>query len=78
MINVPAGALLLIASDGFLALATDYGAYDEMSLVTAAKSKGLAALGQELRAIESADPMGEKFARFKKSDDSTALLLEIT
>jgi hypothetical protein len=47
-------------------------------LVTAAKSKGLAALGQELRAIESADPMGEKFARFKKSDDSTALLLEVT
>ena len=78
LINVPAGALLLIASDGFLALATDYGAYDEMSLVTAAKSKGLAALGAELRAIESADPMGEKFARFKKADDSTALLLEVT
>ena len=71
------GALLLIASDGFLALATDYGAYDEMSLVTAARQKGLAALGAELRAIENADAMGEKFARFKKSDDATALLLEV-
>jgi serine/threonine protein phosphatase PrpC len=71
------GALLLIASDGFLALATDYGAYDEMSLVTAAREKGLAALGAELRAIESADAMGEKFARFKKSDDATALLLKM-
>jgi serine/threonine protein phosphatase PrpC len=78
LVKAPAGALLLIASDGFLALATDYGTYDEMSLVTAAKNKGLAALGLELRAIESADPMGEKFARFKKSDDATALLLEIT
>ena len=72
------GALLLIASDGFLALATDYGAYDEMTLVAAAKEKTLAALGAELRAIENADAMGEKFARFKKSDDATALLLEVT
>jgi hypothetical protein len=72
------GTLLLLASDGFLALATDYGAYDAMGLVTAAKAKGLAALGEELRAIENADAMGEKFARFKKSDDATALLLEIT
>jgi hypothetical protein len=78
LVKTPAGAMLLIASDGFLALATDYGAYDEMTLVTAAKAKGLAALGAELRAIESTDPMGEKFARFKKSDDATALLLEIT
>jgi hypothetical protein len=30
-----------------------------------------------LRAIENADAMGEKFARFKKSDDATALLIEI-
>lgn len=76
-VTAPAGALLLIASDGFLALATDYGVYDEMTLLTAARTKGLAALGEELRAIESADPMGEKFARFKKSDDATALLLEV-
>ena len=72
------GALLLLASDGFLALASDYDAYDAAGLVTAAKEKGLAALGEELRAIEAADPEGEKFARFKKSDDATALLLEIS
>jgi serine/threonine protein phosphatase PrpC len=77
VVKAAPGALLLIASDGFLALASDYGAYDAMGLVTAARRKGLAALGEELRAIESADAMGEKFARFKKSDDSTALLLEI-
>ena len=65
--------LLLLASDGFLALATDYGAYDATGLMAAARDKGLAALGEELRAIENADPMGEKFARFKKSDDATAL-----
>ncbi len=73
--SLGAGALLLLASDGFLALASDYAAYDLTGLMAAAKSKGLAALGEELRAIEAADAGGEKFARFKKSDDATALLL---
>lgn len=72
-----AGALLLLASDGFMALATDYGAYDAAGLVAAAKAKGLARLGEELRAIEEEDALGEKFPRFKKSDDATALLLEV-
>ena len=70
-------ALLLLASDGFLALASDYGAYDAAGLIAAAKTKGLAAMGAELRAIEDGDANGDRFARFKKSDDATALLLEI-
>jgi hypothetical protein len=72
------GDILLLASDGFLALATDYGAYNAKSLVAAARDKGLGALGEQLRAIENGDPLGEKFARFKKSDDATALLLRVT
>ncbi len=75
---VEKGAHLLLASDGFLALASDYGAYDAPGLFRAAKTKGLKALGDELRAIEDADALGEKFARFKKSDDATALLLAVT
>ncbi len=74
----PPGAHLLLASDGFLALASDYGAYDAGGLMAAAMAKGLAALGKELRAIEDADPGGDRFARFKKSDDATALLLKVT
>ncbi len=38
---------------------------------------GLAALGEELRAIEAGDAGGDKFPRFKKSDDTTALLLAV-
>ncbi len=71
------GDLLLVATDGFLALASDYGAYDAPGLIQAARAKGLAALGKELRAIENDDALGDKFARFKKSDDATALLLEV-
>ena len=71
------GARLLIASDGFLALVSDYDAYDAAGLMRAIAAKGLAALGEELRAIEEGDVLGEKFARFKKSDDSTALLVRV-
>jgi hypothetical protein len=74
---VAADSHLLLASDGFLALASDYGAYDADGLMAAALDKGLAALGAELRAIEDTDPGGDKFARFKKSDDATALLFKI-
>jgi hypothetical protein len=71
------GARLLLASDGFLALVSDYDAYDIAGLMQAASSKGLAALGEELRAIEKNDAAGTRFFRFKASDDATALLLQL-
>ena len=78
VIRLAPGAILLLMSDGLLALASDYGAYSADSLMAAAQGKGLAALGAELRAIEAGDPGGDKFPRFKKSDDATALLLKVT
>jgi serine/threonine protein phosphatase PrpC len=66
---------VLLASDGFLALASDYGRYTPDSLFAAARTRGLAPLGEELRAIENSDPEGLRFPRFKRSDDATALLL---
>lgn len=71
------GAHLLLASDGFLALASDYGAYDADTLMRACLDKGLATLGTELRAIEDGDAQGVRYPRFKKSDDCTALLLRL-
>ncbi|HWA68606.1 MAG TPA: hypothetical protein VG821_02085 [Rhizomicrobium sp.] len=71
------GAVILLASDGFLALATDYGAYSADTLMQAAMDRGLDVLGEELRAIEQADADGVKFPRFKTSDDATALLLKL-
>jgi serine/threonine protein phosphatase PrpC len=72
-----AGARLLIASDGFFALAADYGRYSADALLSAAEDRGLDALGRELRAIESDDPDGRRYPRYKRSDDATALLLSI-
>jgi hypothetical protein len=71
------GAVVLLATDGFLALASDYGRYTAHTLVEAALTKGLGALGDAVREIEEADPQGHKHPRFKKSDDATAVLLKL-
>ena len=76
-LTAPAGTLLLLASDGFLALTSDYGCYDAVGLVAAARDKGIQALAEELRGVEAGDPQGMKFPRFKKSDDATAVLLKL-
>lgn len=76
-LEAPAGTLVLLCSDGLLVMACNYGSYDAKGLVEAATSKGLAALGRELRAIEDADPEGRQHPRFKKSDDATAVLMKL-
>jgi hypothetical protein len=75
--EVAPGITVLLASDGFLALMSDYGRYTPEQLYAAAEAEGLQKLGQELRAIELADSKGFAFPRFKSSDDATALLLRI-
>jgi hypothetical protein len=77
VIKIKPGSEILLLTDGFLALASDYGAYSADSLMTAALSNGLVPLGEELRAIEAGDSGGDRFPRFKKSDDATALLLRV-
>ena len=77
LMKLRSGSTLLLASDGFLALASDYGAYSVDGLMAAAMEKGLTALCEELRAIEAGDAGGDRFPRFKKSDDATALLLRL-
>ena len=76
-VTVAPDSPLVLASDGFLALASDYERYTPEGLFMACRQKGLAALGEELRAIEASDPGGLRFPRFKRSDDATALLLAL-
>lgn len=71
------GATLLLATDGFFALVSDYDAHSAEELMALAEEKGLSVLGEELRAIEAGDPDGKRYARFKRHDDATALLLRI-
>lgn len=76
-VAVSPGTIILLATDGFFALASDYACYETDSLLDAAQAKGVAALAAQLRAVENADSEGLRFHRFKKSDDATAVLLKV-
>jgi hypothetical protein len=76
-VRAATGSHLLLASDGFLALVSDYAAHTVESLFDRALTKGLGVLGEELRTLEDGDPEGCKFPRFKKCDDATAVLLKL-
>jgi len=76
-LDIVPGSHILMASDGFFALVSDYGRYTVDALMEAAQARGLTVLGEELRAIEAADPKGHSFPRFKSSDDASALLLSL-
>lgn len=76
-ISVAAGDELILMSDGFASLITDYEAYSATGFVTAVRSVGFAVLAQEIRAIENADAACLRFPRFKVSDDATAMWLRV-
>jgi serine/threonine protein phosphatase PrpC len=72
------GTRILLMSDGFAALCEAYQLYDEPGLVKAAATLGLQALLAQLRHVERVDdPDARRFARFKRCDDASAILLEI-
>jgi hypothetical protein len=77
-LDLRAPAHVLLMTDGFSALVDRYGAYDAAGLMRAALDRGLQELGRELRAIETTDASAAKHARFKASDDATALLLRLS
>lgn len=73
-----AGDEVLVMSDGFSALVSDYARYDAAQLWDAIKTRGLADLLQELRTIETDDAACLRYPRFKVSDDATAMWLRVT
>ncbi|WP_337228954.1 hypothetical protein, partial [Proteus faecis] len=60
-----AGDELFLMSDGYAALIDSYPAYDDAALVEAIRARGLAAVAEELRAIEREDAACTRFPRFK-------------
>jgi hypothetical protein len=68
----------LVMSDGFYRLVDTFGVMSDQELVSTALSEGLAPLLHRLRSLEKQDPDCVGHARFKISDDATALLFEIS
>lgn len=72
------GDEVILMSDGFASLVTDYNRYTAAHLVDALRTKGMHQLMQELRVIEEEDAACVRFPRFKVSDDASALWLRIS
>jgi len=68
---------LLMLSDGFYRLVDSFERYTDATLFQAVEQRGLAALLDELRELERADPECTRHLRFKKHDDATALWLDV-
>lgn len=69
------GAAVLLASDGFMRLVDVIAHHDDRGLMDEAKRVGAAGVIAELRRLEGADPLAERFRRVKIHDDATALLV---
>ncbi|WP_337268503.1 hypothetical protein [Oryzifoliimicrobium ureilyticus] len=68
----------IVCSDGLADLVVLYHAFDPAGLVRAAREWGLQRLIDQLRRLErEIDPEGLRYPRFKQSDDTTAILLEL-
>jgi hypothetical protein len=68
---------VLLMSDGFYRLVDTFARYDDVALIDAVERRGLDALLEELRELESADPECTAHPRFKRHDDATALWVAI-
>jgi hypothetical protein len=75
--TVPRGSRLLLVTDGFYRLVDHFALYDDATLVDAARHRGLAALGAQLRAAERADGRAQAAPRVKPHDDATAALFTL-
>lgn len=74
--DIAPGDELVLMSDGLAALIDDYGvALDAFAALL--RAEGLHGLAARLRAIEADDADLRRFARFKPSDDATALWLRV-
>jgi hypothetical protein len=75
-LTAPAGALLLLLSDGLYRLVDTYGLYTDAGLLSACRSRGPDALLDELRAFEA----GKEAAGLgvKTADDASAIAWRFT
>jgi hypothetical protein len=73
--SVSPSATVLLASDGFMRLVDVIDHHDDRGLVEETKRIGAVGVIAELRRLESADPLAERFRRVKIHDDATALLV---
>jgi hypothetical protein len=77
--EVPLPMLGLLCSDGFADAVDNYALHTAAALMDRAERDGLGGLLTEIRRIErDIDPKGLQFARYKRSDDASAVLVRVS
>lgn len=66
---------LLICTDGYYRAVDHYELHSDDSLLQASMAQGVEWVLAEMRAVEMADPLCQRFLRFKPADDATAVML---
>jgi hypothetical protein len=75
--EVPAGAPVVLATDGILRLVDLFGDMSEADLVAGIAAGDTPALLARLRDLERADPEGRRYLRVKPHDDATVLAFTV-
>lgn len=75
-VELPAGASLLIMTDGFFRLVDPYGLYSEAELVDACLERGLGAMLDQLRTYEAGNG-GTGARAVKAADDASAVIWRV-
>ncbi|GAA0106104.1 hypothetical protein UT300013_27280 [Paraclostridium sordellii] len=69
---------LMLISDGFSCISDRYNEIDELDLLNEVEKSGVGIIYEKLREIEKNDYSTIKFPRFKISDDSSCIYLDIS
>ena len=77
-VPIAAGGHALLASDGLMRLVDVFRRYSAAELLSAAVDRGLAALIDEVRALEDVNSDCVQFPRAKRYDDASGVLLGFT
>ncbi len=67
----------MMASDGFSCAWDRYNIFSENEIIEIGQSKGIEYIKDKVRKLENKDKEGIVFPRFKKSDDSSCVYLNI-
>lgn len=76
-INVENEIKIMMASDGFSCAWDRYNIFSENEIIEIGQSKGIEYIKDKVRKLENKDKEGIVFPRFKKSDDSSCVYLNI-
>lgn len=68
---------IMLTSDGFSCACDRYNIFKEEDMLNIAKEKGIDYIYKKIRNLENEDYMSTKFPRFKISDDSSCVYLDI-